>query len=357
MKIIKLLAVAFLATTSAATFSQTLFVPGTIGSTTLNQILMKGTDRTWLKIGGPSTSSYSVADLMFTTSETTGGYINGSKYWDWSFRSDAWTGNFGDFVLYTYDQTGGYTSPIIAQTDGDLALCSGTASQPRKGNVGIGTITPIEKLHVDGNARFGDQWSSNITLGSLSNSQNFLRNFMGFNLSHNGTNWSVYDNANNGASGILSKGSGKMLFVSIPDNAGTIDDNTIAIDYSVMSIYQAPSEGRVVLGTINRDANLYVNGTAKAHMVEVLTTTWSDFVFDNDYQLKSLTEVEKYITKNNHLPDVPSEAEVLKDGINLGQMDAILLQKIEELTLYTIEQQKLIEDMKGQLKKLSKKVN
>ena len=81
------------------------------------------------------------------------------------------------------------------------------------------------------------------------------------------------------------------------------------------------------------------------------------FCFCNDYQLTPLAEVEKYITTNNHLPDVPSEAEVCEEGINLGEMDAILLQKIEELMLYTIEQQKTIETMKGQIKELSKKAN
>ena len=62
--------------------------------------------------------------------------------------------------------------------------------------------------------------------------------------------------------------------------------------------------------------------------------------FAKDYQLKSLEEVETYINENKHLPDVPSAEEVVKSGINVAEMDALLLQKIEELTLYMIELKK-----------------
>ncbi len=68
--------------------------------------------------------------------------------------------------------------------------------------------------------------------------------------------------------------------------------------------------------------------------------SWPDYVFKDDYKLSSLAEVEEYIEENKHLPNVPSEEEVLKDGINLGEMDAILLRKIEELTLYMIDLKK-----------------
>ena len=73
-------------------------------------------------------------------------------------------------------------------------------------------------------------------------------------------------------------------------------------------------------------------------------------MFDQDYALKSLGEVKSFIQENNHLPDVPSEKEVTESGIDLAKMDAILLQKIEELTLYTIKQQSEIEALKAQLK-------
>lgn len=80
-----------------------------------------------------------------------------------------------------------------------------------------------------------------------------------------------------------------------------------------------------------------------AQEVQVVADVWSDFVFSESYKLRPLEEVEDFILENKHLPDVPSEKEIKEDGLNLGEMDAILLQKIEELTLYIIEQEKIIE--------------
>ena len=73
---------------------------------------------------------------------------------------------------------------------------------------------------------------------------------------------------------------------------------------------------------------------------------WADYVFDKTYKLASLQSVEKYIAQNNHLPDVPSAATVAKSGIDLGDNQAVLLKKIEELTLYVIKLQKEIDQLK-----------
>jgi hypothetical protein len=101
--------------------------------------------------------------------------------------------------------------------------------------------------------------------------------------------------------------------------------------------------------TDNGNFKLSVDGNVRAESIEVyLESIWPDYVFDKDYSLKTLTELEKFITKNKHLPNVPSASEVKDNGINLGEMDAILLQKIEELTLYIIEQQKRIEELEKQ---------
>lgn len=81
------------------------------------------------------------------------------------------------------------------------------------------------------------------------------------------------------------------------------------------------------------------------------TSDWSDYVFASDYKLLSLSEVERFIKANKHLPDVPSAEEVVRTGIDVAKMDAKLLQKIEELTLYVIEQQKQIEELKSMMKK------
>lgn len=76
------------------------------------------------------------------------------------------------------------------------------------------------------------------------------------------------------------------------------------------------------------------------------TDFWADYVFEPTFKLKSLKEVEKFIKENKHLPDVPSTSDVTKNGIDLAETQAILLQKVEELTLYIIQQQKEIDKLK-----------
>lgn len=81
---------------------------------------------------------------------------------------------------------------------------------------------------------------------------------------------------------------------------------------------------------------------------------WSDFVFDKNYRLRRLEEIDCYIQQYKHLPDVPSAAEIEKSGIDVGKMDALLLQKIEELTLYLIQLKKENEAIKAKLAALGR---
>ncbi len=104
-------------------------------------------------------------------------------------------------------------------------------------------------------------------------------------------------------------------------------------------------KSNVGIGTNNPKKLLDVAGTIHAQNIEVDLTGWSDFVFDTDYKLPSLKEVEAHIQKYRHLPNIPSEAEVKEEGINIGEMQAKLLQKIEELTLYVIKQEKRIQEV------------
>lgn len=108
------------------------------------------------------------------------------------------------------------------------------------------------------------------------------------------------------------------------------------------------------IGTNNPQYKLDVNGTIRAKEIKV-ETGWADFVFAPDYQLPTLGEVEAHIKEHKHLPGIPSEAEVKKDGANLGEMNVKLLQKIEELTLYMIQQNKEIESLKNEVQQLRAK--
>ena len=130
----------------------------------------------------------------------------------------------------------------------------------------------------------------------------------------------------------------------IIDNAFWIvaDNGTTArIDLAVDS-----TSGNVGIGTTDPGSyKLAVEGKIGAREVVVTLDSWADFVFEKDYRLMPLHEVEQHIQENQRLPDIPSEKEVLENGVSLGEMQSKLLQKVEELTLYVIEQNKRIEKL------------
>lgn len=99
---------------------------------------------------------------------------------------------------------------------------------------------------------------------------------------------------------------------------------------------------------------LAVGGKIVCKEVEVTLTGMPDYVFKSDYKLRSLYEVENFIKANSHLPEVPSEAEVVANGLNLGDMNAVLLKKVEELTLYMIELKKENDALKSRIENLEK---
>ena len=116
------------------------------------------------------------------------------------------------------------------------------------------------------------------------------------------------------------------------------------------------SSGNVGIGTTNPDAKLTVNGTV--HSTSVLvdqTIQGPDYVFKKDYNLPTLTEIKAYTDKNHHLPGVPAAAEMEKNGINLGEMNMVLLKKVEELTLYLMEQNKQLQAQQKEIELLKKK--
>ncbi|CAM1374468.1 hypothetical protein [Tenacibaculum xiamenense] len=116
-----------------------------------------------------------------------------------------------------------------------------------------------------------------------------------------------------------------------------------------MEALSANFNGKVGIGTeTTGNHKLAVEGSIGAREIKVEATGWSDFVFYDDYQLPTLKEVEAHIQEKGHLKDIPSAKEVEKEGFFLGEMDAKLLQKIEELTLYTIQQEKKIESLQKQ---------
>ena len=115
-------------------------------------------------------------------------------------------------------------------------------------------------------------------------------------------------------------------------------------------------QGNVGIGEKNPQSKLAVNGTITAKEVVVSTEGWSDYVFKDDYKLMPLDELERSVRKNGHLPDIPSAEEVEKNGVSVGEMQAKLLQKIEELTLHVIEQGKELRQVKSKNEMLEKQL-
>ncbi len=193
-----------------------------------------------------------------------------------------------------------------------------------KGFVGIGTIDPKAKLHIIGDINVGDNLQTSIISG-------------------NGFSGAIQIKTNVGIGGIDTR----YLRLGIIDNNKTF--------YSVLSI---GDDSNVGIGTTDtKGYKLGVNGSAIATSMTVkLYGNWPDFVFAKTHRLRPLSEVESYIQANQHLPEVPSAAEVAKAGINLGEMDAVLLKKIEELTLYMIEMKKENEEQSKEIQALKVQV-
>ncbi|MCX2680626.1 hypothetical protein OOZ15_11795 [Galbibacter sp. EGI 63066] len=193
------------------------------------------------------------------------------------------------------------------------------------GKVGIGTVTPSKKLTVLGNIGWGDTY-----IGSSLRQVSALRETVV---------------------------SANMKLVFIADQVNTLDSDKRIIfgaggtstDGQDFIEYMRIDRGNVGIGTSNPDSKLAVNGKVHAKEIKV-DTDWSDFVFEDAYSLPTLEEVEQHIQEKGHLKDIPSAKEVEENGIYLGEMDAKLLQKVEELTLYTIAQQKMIKEQQELLK-------
>lgn len=118
----------------------------------------------------------------------------------------------------------------------------------------------------------------------------------------------------------------------------------------------AQSSGNVGIGTSSPSEKLSVNGNIRTKKLIVSQSGWPDYVFDSSYSLRSLSEVEKFIAKNKHLPDMPSASEVEENGISVGDNQALLLKKIEEITIYLIQLKKENELQQREIKLLKRKV-
>ena len=113
------------------------------------------------------------------------------------------------------------------------------------------------------------------------------------------------------------------------------------------------SNGNVGIGVASAVYKLEVCGTIRAKEVRV-ETGWCDYVFEKDYKLKTLDQLEQYLTENKHLPGIAPASEVEKDGLKVGEMNKAMMEKIEELTLYVIQLSKDNKNLQEEINALKK---
>jgi hypothetical protein len=285
-----------------------------------------------MQLGGGFAEFRNTADnntqtgLLFTDNNL-GGYVTFRNYPDDKLHLGAYSG-----------------IAFEVGTDNNVALKAERMRIDANGNVGIGTSTPQLKLHIaiDGSSTTSYPSISTSDIGLMLQNKNSTNNNLNILSFGDASAWGV---AHIGTITNHTNHSGKLFFATRP--AGSGPTQRLLID----------ENGNVGIGTTNPNQKLTVNGTIYGKEVKVdLSVPGPDYVFDKDYQLTSLEDIKTYIDQHKHLPEVPSAAAMEANGINLGEMNMLLLKKVEELTLYMIEQNKEITMLKKENNEIRKEM-
>ncbi|HBH49803.1 MAG TPA: hypothetical protein DDX98_14255 [Bacteroidales bacterium] len=199
------------------------------------------------------------------------------------------------------------------------------------GKVGVGTTSPMGKLEIVSYGTVGSGTDINWNNSALLiNQQGYLLGMDGNQLTGN-----------------------KELFLQSNSDDVIISTNGVSRMFVNESGLVGIGLSRFTNNSVWQGAMLAVNGGILCEKVKVISNVpSSDYVFEKNYELMPLTQVEEFISQNSHLPEVPSAEEFKENGYNIGDMDDLLLRKVEELTLYIIEQDKKIRKLSEELEQL-----
>jgi hypothetical protein len=166
----------------------------------------------------------------------------------------------------------------------------------------------------------------------------------------------IFDDGNNNVYMQFGKANSRLIIGGFSNYPNGLDHKLFVQNGSAKIEGNILTDSNIGIGTSNfidgdTTYRLSVKGKIRAEEIKVYNT-WADYVFSSTYELPSLKEVENYITKNGHLKNVPSAKSILENGLELGEITKIQQEKIEELTLYLIQQSKEIEELKEQMKLL-----
>lgn len=217
------------------------------------------------------------------------------------------------------------------------------------GKIGMGTVNPSQGLHVHNGAiklsgAVSGYGGPMILFGSANTDGSGIEQWgleyvPSANSPRPGLNfWKPFGSPNSGNYYLYLRDNGYVgVNTDNPTARFTVNGNVLIGDPATVTIPNANYKLFVETGILTEKVKVAVKNTAN----------WSDFVFEPGYELRPLVEVEQYIADHKHLPDIPSADEVVKDGVDLGEMDARLLQKVEELTLYIIALERRIKELEG----------